>query len=70
MKAKTAWSLEYDNVHTLCVTPCCGKVVRHGSCRGGHFDGHRSPHCGCNNDYYVKKSEYTKKVNEIREIRK
>jgi len=65
MNAKYAWVLEYDQVHVLCLTPCCGKLVRHGACGGDYFEGHRAPHCQCKEEYYVKKGEFTKKVNEI-----
>lgn len=65
MTAKIAWAIEYDQVHVTCITPCCGRLVRHGSCKGEHFEGHRTPHCGCKEDYYVKKSDFTRKVNQV-----
>ena len=66
MPLKKAWVLEYDNVHVKCITPCCGLIVFHGSCGGENFEGSRSPHCNCHEEYDVKIGASTKKVKEIK----
>lgn len=62
-----AWALEYDFVHVKCVTPCCGKIVFHGSCGGEHFEGPRSPHCDCKEDYKVQVGKFTKKTKKVKQ---
>lgn len=65
---KIAWVLEYDDFSVKCVTPCCGKIVFHGSCRGDILimGGPRSPHCNCVEEYEVKVGKYTKKVVDVK----
>ena len=66
-KLQIAWAVEFDCVHVIAITPCCGKIVRHGSCEGKDWEGSRAPHCDCGNgEYHLKKGQYTKKVNEVK----
>ena len=66
MSLPIAWVTEYDLTHVLVIAPCCGKIMRHGSCHGENFEGSRVAHCECGKgEYFVKKYEGTKKVDEV-----